>query len=244
VFWQPLLLAVPVLVAAITALILDAALGAARARFPETRGRWRLRVLTGLLYLLQPLARLSGRIGYGLTPWRHRGPRAFSLPRTRDYAFWSERWQSTEDRVRAVVVTLQREGSVIRSGGDWDRWDLQVRGGMLGMARLRVAIEEHGSGRQLIRVRSWPHIPRGALLLALFAPLVGILAVVSEFDAVTLILGALAVGLLLRLVYECGTATAAIRRALGQPLEHQPLEPAPSEPEPAKVLPLGDPVPG
>src|SRR5581483_8005912 len=36
-FWHPLLLAVPVLFAAITALILDAGLGAARARFPEAR---------------------------------------------------------------------------------------------------------------------------------------------------------------------------------------------------------------
>jgi GT2 family glycosyltransferase len=238
-FWEPLLLAAPVLVAAITAQILDASLGAARARFPDTRGRWRLRVLTGVLYLLQPLARLSGRFGYGLTPWRHRGPRRLALPRPRDYAFWSEQWQSTEDRVRAVEQALQAEGSVIRSGGDWDRWDLQVRGGMLGIARLRVAIEEHGAGRQLIRVRSWPHVPRAALLIGLLAPAVAIVAVLNDADAVSIVLGTLAAGLLLRLAYECATATAAIAHAL-----RRPLEPAPSEPEPAAVLPLGDPVPG
>jgi O-antigen biosynthesis protein len=238
-FWHPLLLAVPVLFAAITALILDAGLGAARARFPDARGRWRLRVLTGVLYLLQPLARLSGRFGYGLTPWRHRGPSGFTLPRPRNYAFWSEQWQSTEERVRGVADALQADGSVIRSGGDWDRWDLQVRGGMLGIARLRVAIEEHGAGRQLIRVRSWPHVPRAAVLLGLLAPAVAILAVVSNADAVTIILGALAAGLLLRLLYECGTATAAIAQAL-----RRPLEPVPAEPDPVEALPLGEPVAG
>lgn len=221
VFWHPLLLAAPLLVLAITALVLDASLGAARARFPDVRGRWRLRLLTGVLYLLQPLARLSGRIGYGLTPWRQRGPGGFAIPRRRSYAFWSEQWQPTEDRVRAIAAALQSEGSVIRSGGDWDRWDLQVRGGLLGLARLRVAIEEHGSGRQLIRVQSWAHVPRAVFLLGALAATVAILAVVSDADAVTITLGALAAGLMARLLYECGTATRAVARALtrlGQPV--------------------------
>ena len=183
---------------------------------------------------------LSARRGVSLFPRRHRDTgNAFTLPRPRNYAFWSEQWQSTEDRVRGVAEALQAEGSVIRSGGDWDRWDLQVRGGMLGIARLRVAIEEHGSGRQLIRVRSWPHVPRAAVLLGLLAPAVAILAVVSNADAVTVILGALAAGLLLRLLYECGTATAAIAQAL-----RRPLEPAAAEPDPVEALPLGEPVAG
>jgi hypothetical protein len=110
---------------------------------------------------------------------------------------------------------------------------------MLGIARLRVAIEEHGAGRQLIRVRSWPHVPRAALLIGLLAPAVAIVAVLNGADAVSIVLGALAAGLLLRLAYECATATAAIAHAL-----RRPLEPAPSEPEVDEVLPLGDPVPG
>ncbi len=236
-FWEPLLLAMPLLAAAITALILDAALGAARARFPEARGRWRLRLLTGLLYLLQPLARLSGRIGYGLTPWRHRGPRGFLPPVPRRYAFWSEDWLSTEDRVRAVADALQRRGSVIRSGGDWDRWDLQVRGGVLGMARLRMAIEEHGSGRQLIRVRSWPHVPRAAGLLGMLGVVVAVLAMVSDADAATITLGALATALLVRLLYECGNATMAIAQVLRQPMDTEPARPLAAQP-----LQLGEPV--
>src|SRR5262249_10551811 len=71
--WSPALLALPLLAAAIAALGLDAALGAQRARFDSRAGVLRMRALTGLLYLLQPLARLDGRLKYGLTPWRRRG---------------------------------------------------------------------------------------------------------------------------------------------------------------------------
>ena len=30
-------------------------------------------------------------------------------------------------------------------GGDYDRWDLEIRGGLLGSLRTRMAIEEHGA---------------------------------------------------------------------------------------------------
>jgi GT2 family glycosyltransferase len=238
--WWPLLLALPLLGAAIAALLADAALGAARARFPKRHGRTRRRLLTGVLYLLQPMARLYGRIGHGLTPWRHRGPRAFRLPLPVTHSFWSERWQSTENRVGAVAAALRAQGSVIRSGGDWDRWDLQLRGGLLGGARLRLAIEEHGAGKQLVRVRSWPHAPRSAILLGALVGAVASLAVASDADAVTVTLGIVAVSLVLRLIYECGSATATIKRALANPLHSEQRHEANAEPhDPDQLLPLG-----
>lgn len=218
VFWEPLLVALPPLAGAIGALLIDAWLGAARARFPHRRGRLRRRLLTGLLYLLQPLARLQGRIAHGLTPWRRRGPRTIGLPLWRRYAFWSEHWQGTEARVQALADALRAEGSVVRSGGDWDSWDLQLRGGLLGGARLRMAIEEHGSGRQLLRVRSWPHAPWAAVLLGVLLAVVAALAVASNADAVTDTFAVLAGGLVLRVLYECGAATATVKRALQWPL--------------------------
>jgi GT2 family glycosyltransferase len=225
-FWQPLLLTLPLLGAAIAALLIDAGLGSARARFPTRRGRVRRRLLTALLYLLQPVARLHGRIMHGLTPWRRRGPHAFGLPLRRRYALWSDDWRGTEDRVRALADALRADGSVIRSGGDWDRWDLAVRGGMLGGARLRIGIEEHGSGRQVIRVRSWPHAPRAAVVMGTLLAGIAGLAVASDADAVTLTLGVLAAAALLRLIYECGAATATIARALHR-------APAPAAPKEA-----------
>jgi hypothetical protein len=246
-FWSPLLLALPLLGGAVAALLVDAGLGAARARFSNQHREVRLRILTGLLYLLQPLARLYGRITHGLTPWRRRGQLAFGLPIRRTSLFWSEQWQGTEDRVRAIAQTLRADGSVIRSGGDWDRWDLQVRGGLLGVARLRIAIEEHGAGRQLVRVRSWPHTSGPVLVLGALAGAIAAIALVSNADAVTIGLGAFAAGLLLRLVYECGAATTAIQRALRRALEASVSEPVGAEAvRPVMLgtdaLPLGQPV--
>jgi hypothetical protein len=176
-----------------------------------------LSLLTGALYLLQPLARLRGRLGHGLTPWRRRGTHRFGLPVRRTHSFWSERWQSTEDRVRALGAALGGEGAVVRAGGDWDRWDLQVRGGLFGAARLRIGIEEHGGGRQLIRVRSWPCAPPISLLFTILTATLALLAVFADGDSVTIPLLVAAAALVGRTLYECGGATVTIKRALYAP---------------------------
>src|SRR2546429_523414 len=46
-----------------------------------------------------------------------------------------------------------------------DCWDLEVRGGFFGAARLLLAVEDHPGG-QLVRLRSWPDVPaRGPLFM-------------------------------------------------------------------------------
>jgi GT2 family glycosyltransferase len=212
--WKPLLLAAPLLALAILAVLSDAALGAARARFTPQPGVLRMRLLTGAMYLLQPLARLYGRLSHGLTPWRRRGPRLPALPAPHDYAFWCERWLPLEERARGTMRALGARGAVVRSGGDWDRWDLEVRGGLLGVARLRLATEEHGAGRQFVRVRAWPRPRRGSLGACLLAAALATLAGLSGAHAATIALGVVAVALGGRVLYECGVACAAIRRSL------------------------------
>jgi glycosyltransferase involved in cell wall biosynthesis len=234
--WMPLLLALPLLLAAVGALLADAGLGAARARFGSRRGRRRRRLLTAVLYLLQPLARLRGRISHGLTPWRRRGPHAWALPAPRSYSFWSERWASTEDRVRALAAALERDGSVIRAGGDWDRWDLQVRGGMLGRARLRIGIEEHGAGHQLVRVRAWPHALGTGTALAALAGAVGIIGLIHDKDAPAILLTVASLTLLSRLAYECAIACAAIARAMHRPVQDSAKAEPPAPAPPAEHL--------
>src|SRR5258708_4490510 len=48
----------------------------------------------------------------------------------------------------------------------FDRWALEIRGGMFGAARLSMALENHGSGRQLLRVRSWPRCSMAGSVLS------------------------------------------------------------------------------
>jgi GT2 family glycosyltransferase len=83
--WAPLLLflALSGMGAAVT--MLEAWRSAGQARFthePRSRGmERRMRLITAGLHVLQPLARLTGRLRHGLAPWRRRGPRTLALPR-------------------------------------------------------------------------------------------------------------------------------------------------------------------
>jgi hypothetical protein len=113
------------------------------------------------------------------------------------------------------------------------------------MARLRLAIEEHGAGRQLVRVRFWPYAPRGALGIGLLAAAIALMAMVSETDAVTIGLGAVAASLVLRLLYECGAAMGTIKLALTRPLlsgEAWAVENHADSPQPRESLPVGTPI--
>jgi GT2 family glycosyltransferase len=220
--WRPLLVALPLLAAALIAVIADAALGAARARFAPQPGTLRMRVITGVLYLLQPVARLYGRVRHGLTPWRRRGPRVPVLPLPRNYRFWCEEWQPTEERVRAVMRALGNAGSVVTSGGDWDRWDLQVRGGLPGGARVRLAIEEHGAGCQLVRARSWPRARWAPLALWAILAALALSAALSGELAVAIALAAVWGALTLRMLYAFALASGAIRNALEQTFAPHP----------------------
>ncbi|RZU75782.1 glycosyl hydrolase family 2 [Micromonospora kangleipakensis] len=226
VVWPPLLLALPVLGVGLASLMAQAVRGAARARFPTPprshRAAAGLRALTAALYLAQPLARLSGRLAHGLTPWRRRGGDRVALPRTTVLALWSERWWPAAEWLEWVEERLRCAGAVFRRGGDFDRWELHIRGGLLGAARVRMAVEEHGAGRQLARYRVWPRCSGLAtVLLTGF----GSLAAAAAVDGAAVAAAALAAvfgAVVLRLAIECGSATVSAMRAIGVPGEPGP----------------------
>jgi GT2 family glycosyltransferase len=220
--WSPLLLALPVLAVCLVPLVVQALRGAARASFPtQPLSRWKafgLRALTAALYLAQPLARLSGRLAFGLSPWRRRGTR-IGIPRQSVVELWSERWRPAQEWLGRVEAGLRSAGAAFRRGGDFDRWELQVRGGLFGAARIRMAVEEHGGGRQLARYRVWPRCSGPAV--ALFAALAGQIAAAAADGAAVAatVLGIVFGALVLRLVSECGSATASAIRAISMPCE-------------------------
>src|SRR2546429_7854036 len=157
----PLLFALPVAAWALALPLLQAGVSAARASFagaPRSGSAemFRLRGLTALLHLLQPLARLRGRLAGGLTLWRRGRMRGLAFPRPRTFRLWTEQWQAHEERLRSLKEALRANQAIVQAGGDYDRWDLEVRGGMFGATRVLVAVEEHGHGRQLLRLRPWP----------------------------------------------------------------------------------------
>jgi hypothetical protein len=217
-FWSPLVAAIPLL-AVSTLGVAGAALGnAARAQVPAPasgrRGRVRRRALTALLYLLQPLARLRGRVGHGLTPWRGTRLRGSAAPLPQTRMVWSESWQPPEDRLRDLERRLRADRATVVRGGEFDRWDLEAGVGVLGSARLSAVTEEHGAGRQLLRLRSWPRCSSRAAALAILAALVAVAAAREAAWPVVIVVGGFAAALATAMLAQCAGSLAAVRRAV------------------------------
>ncbi|PYM16057.1 MAG: glycosyl transferase [Candidatus Rokuibacteriota bacterium] len=208
--WRPLLMTWPLLALGVGASVGQAVLSAARATLPRDRGlRWR--GLTALLHLVQPLARLTGRLRHGLTPWRRHGARDFVWPWRCQRTLWSERWRPAAEWVAALEDTLQTEGARIARGGNFDRWDLTVHR-VLATVRVLLAVEEHGGGHQLVRLRIWPVPSVGHIVFVGFAALGVTAAVQGAWLAAALLALAGGAGAV-RIVREAGTALHHVLRA-------------------------------
>ena len=216
-------------------------------RFGKWRRPWmerlRLQWTTTFLHLLQPLARLTGRIRHGLAPLRFRGSagRWVILPQSRQ--IWSEEWQGSEVRLKAIEENVLAAGAASVRGGEFDNWDLEAHGGgILGAARLRMGIEEHGAGRQLLRFRVWPQWPPAALAAALVLFAMGAAASFGDSWAPAAVLLAVALQVVLRTIRECAASANGLLRAIEigcEPAGHV-REPARSTSLPARQEAGGD----
>jgi hypothetical protein len=216
--WKPLLLALPLLILtsglSLISIVKSLRGGLSPDRPRAAPGGMKAAVVTGLLHALQPLARLHGRFGGGLTPWRRRGSGRFRLPTPYVYNIWSERWRSSQHWLESTEKALRHHGAIVLRGGGFDHWDLEIRGGLSGACRVRMAIEEHGSGRQLIRLKVWPKISGLALSIAFGAALLSVLAAADHAAATAVMLGLAALILGLHPLGDCAAAKATCHTAI------------------------------
>jgi GT2 family glycosyltransferase len=218
--WEPLQAALFPLGVGVALVMAQAVKGAVGMTFISApAGRWdalRRRVVTGALHVAQPVGRLLSRLGYALShpqPW---GTARVADLRPLATAVWTDTWRDPADRLRDVERALRAEGGIVRRGGDFDRWDLEVRWSGFGSGRVLMAVEEHGGGHQLVRVRAWPACAlRGPLLLLLF----GMLAAAAAADGAMVAafaLGGVAAFFTLRTLAAVAAGAAAARRALAR----------------------------
>jgi hypothetical protein len=81
---------------------------------------------------------------------------------------WSESWRAPEQRLHEIQDRFSARGAVVRSGGDFDGWDMEVRAGLFATIRIKLLCEEHGNGHQLVRINARPHAGR-------LVPIMGVL---------------------------------------------------------------------
>jgi GT2 family glycosyltransferase len=214
--WKPLLVVgLPLFLITAGFSFLQAGIGASRARFTTKPCNGleeaKMRLMTGFFFLIQPLARLYGRIEYSLTPLRWQNPFRFIAPWNQSFSQWFEQWQAAETRLEALENSLRQDGALVLRGGDFDRWDLEVRGGLLGSARLIMGIEEFGGGKQLVRFRIWPHFFRGGLLFSLAWISSSILAFFHRAFIPGLVLGSLGMITAMRMLFESAAQAALLK---------------------------------
>jgi membrane protein implicated in regulation of membrane protease activity len=177
--WAPLLWAWPLFLIAVMAPVAQALKSGFSAKI-ETTGRSRLellklRLLITWFHLIQPIARLRGRIRFGLTPWRLPSAPQLALPVWRTTWDWSETWREPGSVLAEVTSRLRQHNAPISFGDDFARWDIEVRGGLLGGTHVLAAFEHHDGGKQLVRYRLSPF----AFTLARFV--IGILVVLGTW---------------------------------------------------------------
>ncbi len=215
--WRAALWVLPLLALSLGVQLTQACLAAAESRFPSATAGWarmRLVLLTAALHLAQPLARLAGRIEYGLSPWRSARWSGFASPLPCTSTLWVEQWAAPEERLDQIRRQLTSARAVVGHGGPTDSWDLAVRAGLIGATRSRLLIEEHGSGRQLIRVQDWPQIPAVTVAMLVGFAAIAPVAVLDGAWATATVTTLLAVALVGRWIYECGKSAAVTRRAV------------------------------
>jgi O-antigen biosynthesis protein len=167
-------------------------LGPEHASWTE-RLKWRL--VIGWLHFLEPFARDWGRLQGGLTPWRcafgaqpsHLG-RPWKSFWCRLQPFWRRvKWSYSGDAylekdavLKKLTQSLAAQTCAVGWNSDFEAWDLKLRRGALGEARLRMVVEHHGGPRRVARFSAY---------LRASLPILWTLAVLAIGSLVAAILG-------------------------------------------------------
>jgi glycosyltransferase involved in cell wall biosynthesis len=214
IFWAPLLGLIPFLIVAVLLVITQAGISAFEAVQYSTLvpadQKIRYWLLTTFLHAIQPVARLWGRIRYGLTPWRKRGTktikRSLRLPVKKLQTYWSEEWKSAESWLEQIEANLLCVKARVRRGGVHDRWDLCTSCGFFTSARGLFTIEEHGGGRQFIRFKSWAHLTPAGIINVIILAALGMAAFFDQSYIVAGILGLMLSAFLLGYIADSARA--------------------------------------
>ena len=166
------------------------------------------------LFTIQPIARLLGRISSDLTPWRRHGTTHFSQGLNRRFSVWTESWLSPEVRLETLEKDLEEINPSVFRGGDFDRWDIGIKGGAFGGVKLLMASEDHPKGSQYLRYRLTPYLSKfSKYSLAVTTSLVVFSSLDGGFGSAVLFLSLLLV-LTGRIYWDINTASGCCSAAI------------------------------
>jgi GT2 family glycosyltransferase len=214
--WSPLWLAGPVLILAIAYAWLQAIIHAHRAPLQTQCGsrvqRITMRLQIAALCRLQPLARAVGRCSAGLTPWRSRSIHGFMLPLPTEIRILAPKWKLPTQWLESAEKQLIQAGIAVSRGSAFDRWDLQIRSGLLSSIRVQLLTEDVCDEQQLVRWRMTPHVSVGCLAALVFAATLTIVFAADRRWSIFVGLAVFLATVIAQSLRSCGAVMATFRK--------------------------------
>jgi hypothetical protein len=134
-----------------------------RARIAPPFDATRATLLVALLIFLGPLVRTVARYRWRLRRLREvkpidlngptQAPRIFWRERAFHLSYWNQEGKEKESLLNGVMEFLMPRKYLIAVDQGWSDWDLEICQGPWAKAQIRMATENHGSTKRLLRVR-------------------------------------------------------------------------------------------
>jgi hypothetical protein len=116
--------------------------------------------------------------------------------------------------LQLLYDNLFNQKIVVKNGGCYDRWDIQVAPALLSQARTLIAIEEHGKGRQVLRFCVWPVIPPVSISLVIIFATLSFWSFMDGSVTASMLLGAIAAIMMLIILRGARQATSCFITAI------------------------------
>jgi GT2 family glycosyltransferase len=198
----------------------------------------RATLLVTLLIFLGPLVRALERYRWRIHRFREitpvvpngavQPPRVSWLERAFYLAYWNENGQEKESLLHGVMESLLPRKYLIAVDQGWSQWDLEICQGPWAKAQVRVATENHGGAKRLLRVRCALRLSRVSIVCFCAYGLTAALAALLDQPTITataLIVGLIHGGAILHQKFHIGNALYHVVESVAHRLRFVAVQP-------------------
>ena len=215
--WGPLLMLWPVFILSIAVIIIQGIISAVNnTSLTKEQGKnWKYFSLIVLLHIIQPIARLIGRIKHGLTPWRIRGAKAslknLTFYKAKTLTYWNEAgWKSNETWLEEIEQNIIGLKARVKRGGDFDKWDLRTRNGLFSTAKGVLTVEEHGANKQFIKFKYWGGYSAGGVLLIVLLVFMSMYAFIDKSWVAACMISSLTAAIFIKYIFDSASVVSCM----------------------------------
>jgi hypothetical protein len=208
-----------------------------RARIAAPFGGTGAKLLVALLIFLGPLVRTVARYRWRFRRGREvkpvdfngatQSPRLSWRERAFDLSYWNEEGSEKESLLNGVMEFLLPRKYLIAMDQGWSDWDLEICQGPWAKAQIRVATENHGGAKRLLRVRCALRMSKisVACLSAYFlAAALAVLLGMPPIAGAAILIGLGHAGVVLQQKFHIGNALYHVVESVAHKLQFVPVE--------------------